>query len=48
MAKEGATPPFAGNLEDPLYTAILDGLRAFNPEDFPEPPAEEEQASAEK
>ena len=47
LATEGATPPFAGNLEDPVYTAILAGLRVFNPDDFPDPPeAEEDGGSA--
>ena len=37
LAKEGATPPFSGNLEDPVYTGILDGLREFKTEEFPDP-----------
>ena len=48
LATEGATPPFAGNLEDPIYTGILAGLREFNPDDFPEPPAAEEDGDSKK
>ena len=33
---EGGTPFFAGNMEDPVYLSIIQGLREFKPEDFVE------------
>ena len=36
LAPEG-TPPFAGDLENPLYLKIVQSLRNFNPENYPSP-----------
>lgn len=38
---ETATPPFAGDLENPLYLSILAGIKSFKPELYV-PPAEPE------
>ena len=32
LSSESAGAPFAGNLEDPMYLAIIQGLRDFKPE----------------
>ena len=46
LSADAATPPFAGNLEDPTYLAILEGMRNFNVADplYNEAPAEEQEA----
>jgi hypothetical protein len=36
---ETATPPFTGDLENPLYVSITTGMRNFNPDLYV--PAEE-------
>ena len=40
FAEEGASPPFAGKLELPIYTAMLDRMLEF--EYAPQQPAEED------
>lgn len=46
LGADAQTPPFAGNLEDPTYLAILEGMRNFNVADplYAEAPAEEVEA----
>jgi hypothetical protein len=34
-AVKGAGPPFAGDLENPVYLRIIQAMRDFKPENFP-------------
>lgn len=43
-ALTGANPPFTGKLEDPCYLKIVQAMRDFKPESYPE---EEEKPAAE-
>lgn len=31
---ETATPPFAGDLENPIYLQIIAGIKSFKPENY--------------
>lgn len=44
LGAEASTPPFAGDLENPLYLSIIAGIKSFKPELYvpPEPKAEGE------
>ena len=34
LKAETATPPFAGDLENPLYLQIIAGIKSFKPENY--------------
>ena len=44
LCEEDATVPFQGDLENPVYLNILACIRAFNPESYPDPVVEGENA----
>ena len=42
LGADAASPPFTGDLENPLYLSIIAGMRSFNPELYPAPEAKAE------
>lgn len=36
LSPEATAPPFQGDLENPTYLRIIQGMRDFKPENFPE------------
>ena len=41
LSPEATAPPFQGDLENPTYLRIIQGLRDFKPENYPEEEAAE-------
>ena len=41
LSPEASAPPFQGDLENPTYLRIIQGLRDFKPENYPEEAAAE-------